>query len=32
MKPYAVDPKSTARAEAYMLWMNAPNPMVTFFK
>lgn len=32
MKPYAVDPKSTARAEAYMLWVNAPNPMVTFFK
>ena len=32
MKPYAVDPKSTARAEAYMLWMDAPNPMVTFFK
>lgn len=32
MKPYAIDPKSTARAEAYMLWMNAPNPMVTFFK
>ncbi len=32
MKPYAFDPKSTARAEAYMLWMNAPNPMVTFFK
>ena len=32
MKPCAVDPKSTARAEAYTLWMNAPNPMVTFFK
>ena len=22
----------TTRAEAYALWMNAPNPMVTFFK
>ena len=27
-----VDPKGTPRAEAYELWMNAPNPMVTFFK
>ena len=27
-----VDPKGTTRAEAYELWMNAPNPMVTFFK
>ena len=32
MKPFAVDPKSTTRAAAYDLWMNAPNPMVTFFK
>lgn len=32
MKPVAVDPKSTARAMAYELWMSAPNPMVTFFK
>ena len=27
-----VDPKNTTRAEAYALWMKAPNPMVTFFK
>lgn len=27
-----VDPKDTKRAEAYKLWMKAPNPMVTFFK
>ena len=27
-----VDPKDTTRASAYDLWMNAPNPMVTFFK
>lgn len=27
-----VDPKETARAMAYTLWMKAPNPMVTFFK
>lgn len=32
MKPISVDPAMTARAEAYKLWMNAPNPMVTFFK
>ena len=32
MKPVSIDPKTTARAEAYELWMNAPNPMVTFFK
>ena len=32
MKPVSLDPKTTARAEAYELWMNAPNPMVTFFK
>ena len=32
MKPYAVDPSTTTRAEAYALWMDAPNPMVTFFK
>ena len=32
MKPISVDPKTTTRAEAYELWMNAPNPMVTFFK
>ena len=27
-----VNPKDTSRASAYELWMNAPNPMVTFFK
>ena len=27
-----VNPKDTKRAEAYALWMKAPNPMVTFFK
>ena len=32
MKPIVIDPKTTSRAEAYELWMNAPNPMVTFFK
>ena len=32
MKPIAVDPNTTTRAEAYALWMGAPNPMVTFFK
>lgn len=30
--PYEVDPKQTTRAAAYELWMDAPNPMVTFFK
>ena len=32
MKPTIIDPKMTTRAEAYVLWMSAPNPMVTFFK
>ena len=32
MKPKAVDPGATSRAEAFALWMDAPNPMVTFFK
>lgn len=32
MKPIVIAPKKTTRAEAYELWMNAPNPMVTFFK
>ena len=32
MKPTVIDPQTTTRAEAYALWMNAPNPMVTFFK
>ena len=27
-----IDPKDTIRAEAFSLWMKAPNPMVTFFK
>ena len=32
MKPTVIDPETTDRAEAYKLWMSAPNPMVTFFK
>ena len=32
MKPTVIDPKMATRAEAYKLWMSAPNPMVTFFK
>ena len=32
MKPKVIDPKETTRLEAFELWMNAPNPMVTFFK
>ena len=32
MKPTVIDPKTTTRASAFDLWMNAPNPMVTFFK
>ena len=32
MKPVIVDPGATPRAQAYALWMDAPNPMVTFFK
>ena len=27
-----VNPKETTRAQAFELWMKAPNPMVTFFK
>lgn len=27
-----IDPKKTKRAVAFDLWMNAPMPMVTFFK
>ena len=27
-----IDPKETSRACAFELWMNAPMPMVTFFK
>lgn len=30
--PKEVHPKDTSRAMAYDFWMNAPNPMVTFFK
>lgn len=32
MKPIIIEPKTTSRAEAYNLWMSAPNPIVTFFK
>ena len=32
MRPTAVNPGDTSRAQAYALWMDAPNPMVTFFK
>ena len=27
-----INPNETNRALAYKLWMQAPNPMVTFFK
>ena len=27
-----IEPEKTKRAEAFRLWMDAPNPMVTFFK
>ena len=30
--PREINPKETTRAGAYALWMQAPNPMVTFFK
>ena len=30
--PKEIDPKDSARAVAYALWMKASNPMVTFFK
>ena len=32
MRPTVIDPKTTTRAAAFELWMDAPNPMVTFFK
>ncbi len=32
MRPAVIDPKNTTRAAAFELWMDAPNPMVTFFK
>ena len=27
-----INPQNTTRAQAYKLWLHAPNPMVTFFK
>lgn len=30
--PKEINPKETTRADAYELWLKAPNPMVTFFK
>ena len=30
--PKELNPKETTRAQAYELWLKAPNPMVTFFK
>ena len=30
--PIVVNPRETARAAAFELWMKAPNPMVTFMK
>lgn len=30
MKPQEINPQETTRAEAFELWMNASNPMVTF--
>ena len=30
--PREIKPDETERASAYELWMNVPNPMVTFFK
>ena len=30
--PREINPKDTTRAMAFEFWMNAPNPMVTFFK
>lgn len=32
MEQQEINPQDTTRAEAFELWMNAPNPMVTFFK
>ena len=32
MKPIVIEPNATTRGEAYALWMDAPNPMVTLFK
>ena len=30
--PKEIDPQNTTRAKAFEFWLNAPNPMVTFFK
>ncbi len=32
MSVRVINPKETTRSAAFELWMNAPNPMVTFFK
>lgn len=32
MSAIEINPKDTTRATAFELWMQAPNPMVTFFK
>lgn len=32
MEQQEINPQDTTRAKAFELWMNAPNPMVTFFK
>ena len=32
MAQQEINPQDTTRAKAFELWMNAPNPMVTFFK
>lgn len=31
-RPVLIDPNKTTRTDAFALWMDAPNPMVTFFK
>ena len=30
--PTEIEPQDSSRAATYKLWLNAPNPMVTFFK
>ena len=32
MEPTVIDPAATTRAQAFALWVDAPNPMVTVFK
>ena len=32
LTPKEVDPQDVGRAAAYSLWLNAPNPTMTFFK